>query len=816
MKQKYFIKHRIKNILFLLIFSLFFNNINSQVKLLKDVKISDIALHFDGKKVTSSAINTGDDAPYDYLFGKNISAHGDCIKSYNEYVFMTWYKGGKGERNVMLSRYNTLTGTTATIEFPHKHNGFQNKPWIGESHNTIAVGVSPLDGTIHLLYDMHAYTRPSNGSLSKDYFRYSFSKKDIASVPDSEFTLSQFVKNNAGGYKHLSLNGGEDYNNFNALTYPQFFLNDLGDLFMYMREGGNNNGAYKFSKYDSSTSKWSSFTDFNILNARSRGQQFNWGLYGDIKYENGKMRIGYQRRSQNNNDKYQFQNGIYYAFSDNQEGTSNWKNYRGENFSLPLIDSDKILVTEPGDLVETTKKDQVYIVGGFDWTVTANEDVHFISRVEDRENGVTKNVHTYKRKNDTEFTTTTDFSGASAVYTSGDNVYIIGLNNNDRIFVERAKGGTNNFVKVYEQTSGKRFDHGRVHISKGILYYYLMEKKTGSAQPIYLEIIDLDINAEKKPLDVTLTSIKDNQTLTIGKNYILKVDAFTDNGIVTKVDFIVNGNAINSDTVAPFSTNWKPNSTGSYTIEAVGYSSTNEIVSSGIFTVNIEDRDFSDLTGDTYRIRNVATGKYLDSENAEVIVSDSPDGEDKEWEVYATGNFFNIDSKVRGVLRAAGNPFGTIINTTKAPPTADGDKIWSVIYNENDETYLFRAGTNRYLYNGDDDKVVYSTSRDDDRSKWTVESVSAVSLSVNNDELSLANSVKVYPNPSNSAFTISLNGFNKADIFINDVLGKLVYKTSTSKESIQINSDNKFKPGIYFISVFGNDKRNVRLKLIIK
>jgi len=58
----------------------------------------------------------------------------------------------------MLTRYNTVTGTMATIEFPHTHTGFQNKWWLGESHNTIAVGISPLNGTIHLLYDMHAYS----------------------------------------------------------------------------------------------------------------------------------------------------------------------------------------------------------------------------------------------------------------------------------------------------------------------------------------------------------------------------------------------------------------------------------------------------------------------------------------------------------------------------------------------------------------------------------------------------------------------------------------------------------------------------------
>ena len=331
MKKYIFIKSILTLFIFFISFHLF-----SQVVFESEVKITDSGLHFDGSKVSSSATNTGDSAPYDYFFGRNISAHGDCITTYNEYVFMTWYKGGKDNRHVMLTRYNKETGTSVDIEFPHRHTGYQNRYWIGESHNTIAVTVSPLDGTIHMLYDMHAYsrTRPSDGGLSDDYFRYSYSVKNAASVSDAEFTLDKFVKNSSNGYKHLSLNGGrsgypdEEYSKYAALTYPQFFTNDLGDIFMYMREGGNNNGAYKFSEYDANTATWSDFTHFNVLNAKSQsGITHNWGLYGNMKYVNGKIRIGFQRRSSNNNDKYQYQNGVYYAYSDNQSGADSWKNH---------------------------------------------------------------------------------------------------------------------------------------------------------------------------------------------------------------------------------------------------------------------------------------------------------------------------------------------------------------------------------------------------------------------------------------------------------------------------------------------------------
>lgn len=485
-------------------------SLHAQVVLEAEVKISDIGLHFNGSKVGANAPDNGDETKYDYHFGTTISAKGDCIKSFGDYVFMTWYRGGKTDRHVMLTRYNTVTGTMATIEFPHRHTGFRNQWWIGEAHNAIAVGISPLDGTIHLLYDMHAYspTRPSDGSFANDYFRYSYSKPNAASLPDEEFTLDQFVQDSNNRFRHLKMPGSAPQDEFLELTYPHFFLNDKGDLFMWMRRGGHTNGMYKFIQYDATTGDWGDFVHFNGLNARSQpGIDHNWGLYGTIKYENGKIRIGFQRRLGDGNDRYGAQNGVYYGYSDNQTGAGGWKNHSGESFDTPLYDSDFIKIIEPGDYVQTTLKDQVWIVSGFDWTVTKNEDVHIISRVQDRENNVTKNLHTYKPSGATDFITSEDFTGGEAVYTAGKNVFLIGLNNG-RVFVEKAEGGTNNFEKVYEATEGRMFRHGRVHIAEGKAYYYLMENKSGSAQPLYLQIIDLDIPAEdlEKPIDNTVLS----------------------------------------------------------------------------------------------------------------------------------------------------------------------------------------------------------------------------------------------------------------------------------------------------------------------
>lgn len=790
----------------------------SQVVLENEVKITDFGLHFDGNKVSNSAADNGSSTNYDFVFGRNISAHGDCIKTYGDYVFMTWYRGGKLDRHVMLTRYNSVTGTMATIEFPHTHTGFQNKWWLGESHNTIAVGVSPLDGTIHLLYDMHSYSssRPSDGSLANDYFRYSFSVSNAASLPDVDFTLDKFIENSNGGYKHLKLTGNENQNEFDALTYPKFFLNDSGDLFMYMREGGNNNGAYKFSKYDANTSVWSTFTDFNVLNARNQsGITYNWGLYGDIKYVNGKMRIGFQRRSQNNNDKYQYQNGVYYAYSDDQSGKTDWKNYKGENFNLPLYDADFIKVMEPGDYVDGTNANSISIVQDFDWTVTENEDVHIISRVRDNQFGITKFLHTYKPAGSENFITSEDFSGAEAIYTAGENIYIIGLNNSGRVFVEKAQGGTNGFTRVYEATSGKRFDHGQVYIDNGKLYYYVMENSSGSAQPLYLQIIDLDIIQE--PFRVSLISPFDEQTYDIGQTLQISANAVDENGSISKVEFWVDGSYFGEDTTAPYSIDWTPNVPGTHTIQAIAYNANNETVNSTEITVNFQVDNPNDLSGGVYTIKNFVTGQYLHSVGSDVVESDNSTNVvsgDKEWEFVKSGGFYNIESKRsdRGILRAAGNPVGDIVNTGFAAPRADTDKHFIVVYDSTDGSYQFQTqnGSN-YIYQNASGLIEH-VSNPDNRSKWIVESTT---LSTNDFDANPF-SAKVFPNPANSEFTILLNGVNKANVVINDMLGKVIYQNTINSNRIDIKNNGRFKSGLYLIKVIDDNQSVFHTKLIIK
>lgn len=518
-----------------------------QVHLVEEVKISDFGMFFDGSPVPTNrggyTDSGGTAGKYDFAFGSRITPHGDCIKVFGDYVFLTWYRGPESDRHVMLTRYNLKAGTQATIEFEHRHTGFQNNPNLGESHNTIAVGICEIDQTVHLLYDMHAYSpnKPDNGSLANDYFRYQYSLPGVASVPDEEFTLDKFKP------KQLYLREGEDYE---SLTYPNFFKNADGELLVVMREGGNNNGKYQFTRYDGN--EWDVWREFNALNAKSKGYDFNWGLYGDMKVFDGLLHIGFATRYSDNNDRYVYNNGTHYAYSTDPSGSASWFNAFDEPIDLPVINPDLIKVSEPGDVFDIQEKNSIRINSGVDWTKTPSGALHFVVGVKNDVSNVTENVHTYRGPEDTEFTISTDFPGG-ALHALGNYVYLIGLTNGHPR-IHRALEGTDEWETVYNSNEGRTFRHGSVLIYGNQLFYYLMEQKSGSAQPIYLQIYQLAPD-EDQPMLLRGEIDPDSQTVRLswdsqsGYFYqVLTKDEVTDGTWIPVGDPIIgNGQALSTD-----------------------------------------------------------------------------------------------------------------------------------------------------------------------------------------------------------------------------------------------------------------------------
>ncbi len=468
-----------------------------------EIKVTDSGLYFDGEqRKTDMAV---DKEGFEYYFGRRITPHGDCIKKYGDFLFLTWYMGGEENKNVMLSRLHIPTQTLETIKFPHTHVGFQHKyPHIGDSHNTIAVGICPLDSTVHLLYDMHSY---SQADYPDSYFNYQVSLKGAANAPVDSFNIDLFQP------RQTYLN---PVYNYSDITYPNFFLNTDNELFVWFREGGNNNGSYKFAKYSGGT--WGAFTNFSTLNAKSSGSAYNWGLYGDMKYINGKLRIGFLKRMSYNDDKYVYNNGFHYAYTNDPAGQTEWYNYKAEPFSLPLVHPEKIFFHEPGDEVTQGGANSVYIASGTDFTVTDTEAVHFITNsVKSNVDGQRKNVHAYKQAGDSVFSISTNFPGGSLYAVEGNQVFLMSSNNN-RPEIYKAEGGTNNWEKIYTATSGISMEHSNVLIADGKLFVYAMQKASGDARPIYIQMYDLDITPIDTSRHLSFDNLNDGQEIELGSS----------------------------------------------------------------------------------------------------------------------------------------------------------------------------------------------------------------------------------------------------------------------------------------------------------
>jgi len=223
---------------------------------------------------------------------------------------------------------------------------------------------------------------------------------------------------------------------------------------------------------------------------------------------------------------------------------------------------------------------------------------------------------------------------------------------------------------------------------------------------------------------------------------------------------------------------------------------------------------------DVFRFRNVATGKFLTDAGVSatpVTMSDSGEPLNTHWTFVQQGALVNIDSEVNGILRApgSGGPGGPYVVLSTGTTTSSGDKVWTLHYSDVDYTYRFESGTSgRYMYHELDGTVTHiPVNESDTRSVWEAIPTSE-SLSIEDNELSLS-SVKVYPNPANTNFTIALNNNVNADVKIYNLLGKVVYKGLTINGKIEISNNGHFTSGLYIISATTDNNKTVQTKLII-
>ncbi|MEN8703560.1 MAG: BNR-4 repeat-containing protein [Polaribacter sp.] len=506
-----------KKILLLILTICFLNTINGQTKLsatlksaTKVTKADEGGLYFAGTK------------DLNYRFGKRITPHGDCVDVINGYVFVTWYKGGMDKRNLMLSRKNLIVEDSpwVTIEFPHQHVGqsgeiIKGTGIRGDSHNTAAIGVSTIDGTIHIIYDMHAYAK---SSLPNDFFNYSVSKKNMAFVPDNEFSLDIF---NA---KRNYLKSGQDYE---RMTYPMIHRADDGSLIARYRKGGSGNGDILLAHYNGTS--WSNNWIYHegTLDLPNRNN-----MYGGERFLNGKFYAGFSIRYSTNNSEdtsngYMLNSGLYYAYTNEipKNNSSQWFDVNDNTISLPIknnIDSsqDPVQIAQPGDDFGTAINPRSSSDPA--WTVTENGAIHFIQRVDNI------NVHYYKKATDANFSKNAgglipNPETRGEIYSYKNHVFMVELLNG-KVNIKTTLEGENNWEVIYTGQETISFDHFDAFVEADKLYVYMMEDTgdntvgVGDKRPLYFQ--EFNLSETTVPVDIEPILIIEAEDFTIASTDI--------------------------------------------------------------------------------------------------------------------------------------------------------------------------------------------------------------------------------------------------------------------------------------------------------
>ncbi|KAF9525469.1 hypothetical protein CPB83DRAFT_543391 [Crepidotus variabilis] len=194
-----------------------------------------------------------------------------AVLTYGGYQYAAWYTSTK---YAILARKPLPSGSWEKLQLPHQLS-------TSDSHNVIALGISPQDGKIHVAMDCHS---------TKVY--YTSSEASFAGS-SATWTASRFgaITNTIGNLKVGT-----------TVTYPQFVVTPDNHLQFVYRSGVSGNGATQLAEYNSgswsSVGSWASasgtYTSSNGATSTAR----NLYIHG-FTYRSGRAHVTGTWREQN-------------------------------------------------------------------------------------------------------------------------------------------------------------------------------------------------------------------------------------------------------------------------------------------------------------------------------------------------------------------------------------------------------------------------------------------------------------------------------------------------------------------------------------
>jgi hypothetical protein len=257
----------------------------------------------------------------------NNSFQKNGLLTYRGHQYAAWYTSS---RHAVIGRRPTGSGSWTTLTLPHRLR-------YDDSHNVISMGVSGVDGRLHLNMDSHS-----------DGFTYVTSQAGLLDNPSgTSWTASRF------GAPQGTLDGLALTSQF---TYPQFIATPEGRLQLSYRAGVSGNGRNALAEYNGSSwtalGEWTSSTG-TYTSAHGSSRARNMYLHG-IDYDaHGRLHAFFTWREQSGavmcNGGGITNHDTGYVYSSDRGRT--WRNGAGTVVGT-TGGSDRVSVTDSGLVVD--------------------------------------------------------------------------------------------------------------------------------------------------------------------------------------------------------------------------------------------------------------------------------------------------------------------------------------------------------------------------------------------------------------------------------------------------------------------------------
>lgn len=417
------------------------NKINAQVTFLENSKVTDKAFYF-----------WKADDPRPFLYGQSINPHGNCMKVSNGYVFYTWYRGGWEDRALMISRKKIGEGDWVHVELPAKLSLIGGGR--GDTHLTTNVGVSPIDGTVHLMFDHH------NEDLN--YIR---SKKNIAYASDADFTAANFLPQ-------------QDYlipgKKVTGVTYPDLFNNDKGEMYFERRLGSAVGGDIIMTYYNGNT--WS--PEKTII--RGRGAQVTQGerhfAYGTAYFLNGKFYYSYSPRwAESPTEANEGVNLMELGERMDDKATT----FDGKSYDLPVTNHTPFRIADPRSETSTWGW-----AGGPQLAISPKNDIYMYVTPRGA-----KPFNYLKKAGESEFKEERDKGSLGIFY--GKRMYKFSVSGGNFI-VRSALAGTYDWREDFRKSIGVSVKKSITIMNDGVIAFVFSEVKNSPEVPVHCFVFKIE------------------------------------------------------------------------------------------------------------------------------------------------------------------------------------------------------------------------------------------------------------------------------------------------------------------------------------